>query len=1101
MASLALGVAGAVVGSYFGPVGAQVGFLIGSYLGGFIDRPHEDGPRINDKQIQASTYGIPIPIVYGTDRVAGNIIWAAELREVETNSDGKGGVGPTQSTFSYYATFAVSLCNNEITTVRRIWADGKLIYDASDGNSGPLGITPTEAFFENININDVALPLIVYRGTETQTADATQQAYLGAGNVPAYRGQAYAQFTDLPVEQYGNRIPNLSFEVVAVGTVADQVTRYTPISGIRSYAVYNPLLNEVWMAMAQTTAADPYMVRLNADTGEVVGYVYGAVVHEIPGTTNFDGEPLYDPLSGSIYVASSNRYLARIDAATGIEVGSFDMTGSWPIGLNGPYLNPVTGDLWLFTSATHSAYEIDKYTGAITATVGFTYNFGAAVFDDYLGRGWLLLSSGFDATIQQKLWKLDEFGTAVTLAYTHTSTLDQITYDSLRHVLLIHSGTGTVIEYDVVADTILTGSTITLAHTPTAIVYDPQRDLLLASNWSTERFFPSYAGTGEAYKDIGSTHQGLIPMSGHNAVLMAGGATTNFSDWSLIKIRFDVVTSDTVLLADIVADLCERSGLGPGDIDVSELLDEVLGYAVTRQDPAVASVQQLAVGFLFDGIESDDVIKFPKRGRASAVTIPQDDLAAHEAESKLPDVLTKTRAQDVELPERLTLVYTALALDYAQGAQLAERLAVPAPDSGRIMTVDAPIVFTDDYAKQLADALMFNTWTERTKFKFATSLKYAKYEPTDVVTVVDTVLRITTKQESGGVVSWEGVRDDSVVYAQEADGVGNLTDGQTVDTPAEWIYSFFTPMDTALLRDGDDAPGFYAASGGYLAEWPGSVLYKSSDGGVTWAQARTFATQPTEGVATGALGDFSGGNTWDELNTLTVTLWAGTSLSSATRLAVLNGANAAALKAGDYWEILQFHSAELNSDGTYTLTGLLRGRKGSEYAMGGHAAGDAFVLLDTASLANIEHSSAEIGLEREYRAVTIGALLANAPDQAFTNNAVRLECLAPVHLGGGRNASGDITGRWVRRTRIGGEWRDAVDVPLGEDSELYDAEVYDGAGYATVMRTFADLTSATFTYTAAQQTTDFGGLQSRIYVKVYQKSTAVGRGFAATGAF
>jgi hypothetical protein len=109
--------------------------------------------------------------------------------------------------------------------------------------------------------------------------------------------------------------------------------------------------------------------------------------------------------------------------------------------------------------------------------------------------------------------------------------------------------------------------------------------------------------------------------------------------------------------------------------------------------------------------------------------------------------------------------------------------------------------------------------------------------------------------------------------------------------------------------------------------------------------------------------------------------------------------------------------------------------------------------------------------------------------------------LAPAHVGGGRDASANIAGHWRRRSRIDQTWRDYVDVPLGEDAEAYIVEIYTDNTYATVKRTISGLTSEAFTYSAADQTTDFGSAQSTIYGKVYQISATVGRGFAATFSF
>ena len=123
----------------------------------------------------------------------------------------------------------------------------------------------------------------------------------------------------------------------------------------------------------------------------------------------------------------------------------------------------------------------------------------------------------------------------------------------------------------------------------------------------------------------------------------------------------------------------------------------------------------------------------------------------------------------------------------------------------------------------------------------------------------------------------------------------------------------------------------------------------------------------------------------------------------------------------------------------------------------------------------------------------MGNPLAWAEPEAFTNNGVNLEPLSPVHVGGGRDAAGDLTINWVRRTRLNAAWRDYIDAPLGEDSESYQVDIMNGAA---VMRTIA-ASSPTASYTAAQQSSDFGSPQSSITVKVYQLSSRVGRGFPA----
>ena len=110
---------------------------------------------------------------------------------------------------------------------------------------------------------------------------------------------------------------------------------------------------------------------------------------------------------------------------------------------------------------------------------------------------------------------------------------------------------------------------------------------------------------------------------------------------------------------------------------------------------------------------------------------------------------------------------------------------------------------------------------------------------------------------------------------------------------------------------------------------------------------------------------------------------------------------------------------------------------------------------------------------------------------------------APVDLRGTRAGSPlDWTITWQRRTRLGGAWKDAVDVPLGEESEAYEVEILNGA---TVVRTITASASAGGSvvtpasrqalYTGADQVTDFGAEQATLDLRVYQLSATVGRGF------
>lgn len=241
MATLILSTVGSI---FLGPVGAIVGAVAGNALDHAIiggKSTTREGPRLTDLTVQSSAYGEVIPLLYGGVRVAGNLIWSTgliERRNVQ-HQGGKGG-STTTTTYSYSSSFAIGLAGRPIKDIGRIWADGKLIRSAG----GPL--TPGGKFR-------------VYLGNETQNPDALLQAALGLDKVPAHRGLAYAVFEELPLADFGNRIPNLTFEVIAddgnVIAVRSMIDDLIARSSVPQRAVSGPDGTVLGFVVAQDVAA------------------------------------------------------------------------------------------------------------------------------------------------------------------------------------------------------------------------------------------------------------------------------------------------------------------------------------------------------------------------------------------------------------------------------------------------------------------------------------------------------------------------------------------------------------------------------------------------------------------------------------------------------------------------------------------------------------------------------------------------------------------------------------------------------------------------------------------------------------------------------
>ncbi len=201
MATIVLSAVGASIGAGFGGAvlglsGAVIGRAVGATIGRAIDQRLLGGGakavetgRIDRLRLQTAGEGASIPRIWGQIRVPGHVIWASPLEEVarQSGGGGKGARQPTVTEISYRLTVALALCEGVVLGVGRVWADG-----------------------EEIAARD--LNMRVYNGGEAQMPDPAIAAQEGE-DAPAYRGIAYVVLEDLHLERWGNRMPQLSFEV------------------------------------------------------------------------------------------------------------------------------------------------------------------------------------------------------------------------------------------------------------------------------------------------------------------------------------------------------------------------------------------------------------------------------------------------------------------------------------------------------------------------------------------------------------------------------------------------------------------------------------------------------------------------------------------------------------------------------------------------------------------------------------------------------------------------------------------------------------------------------------------------------------------------
>jgi hypothetical protein len=233
-------IAGAIVGGivgYYTGYGAYQGAMIGASLGGMaggvagsvlwpekINPEFPPPPQPNENRTQISTYGTPIPIVYESARLAGNIIYMSDVNNtVVRTSHRQDGVRYYELTQTYTSTFAIAFCEGPVTGISRIWINGKIFADWRDPSNPYYPSGSTGLASANIDAS-VALENVwfsTYLGTESQTHDTNMALILGAADTPAYRGICYITFINFPVGEFSG-LPSVEIEIgptVSWGTV------------------------------------------------------------------------------------------------------------------------------------------------------------------------------------------------------------------------------------------------------------------------------------------------------------------------------------------------------------------------------------------------------------------------------------------------------------------------------------------------------------------------------------------------------------------------------------------------------------------------------------------------------------------------------------------------------------------------------------------------------------------------------------------------------------------------------------------------------------------------------------------------------------------
>jgi hypothetical protein len=176
---------------------------MGGLFGGGAKNTEE--AKVAGLQVQTSAYGAVIPLVYGRNRVAPNLIYYTDFTAIshtETQSSGgKGGRSPTNTTYTYTAAMIFGLCEGQINGV-------------------------LTAFVDKENKLPSEFGLTVFTGSMSQTPWGYAQTY-HPSEALAYHGIA-----GLQAEAYdlGNSagLPNHNFEVEGLFAIGGGIADANP---------------------------------------------------------------------------------------------------------------------------------------------------------------------------------------------------------------------------------------------------------------------------------------------------------------------------------------------------------------------------------------------------------------------------------------------------------------------------------------------------------------------------------------------------------------------------------------------------------------------------------------------------------------------------------------------------------------------------------------------------------------------------------------------------------------------------------------------------------------------------------------------------------
>ena len=392
---------GGVIGSMIYPgAGTMAGIAIGGALGGIagsvlfpdkVDINHPPPPAPHENRVQISTYGAPIPIQYGSGRLAGNIIYMQDVVETITRSRHRqDGVRYYEMVKTYTSTFAIAFCEGPVEGIARIWVNGKIFADYRNptGEYYPAGSEELASSNLETSIARSLTYYRIHRGQDDQTADPSIAALIGAAETPAYRGLCYIVFIDFPVGEYSG-VPTIEVEIGPY-EIGNCISYDTTHEELFLHAGLSSTISETYdfsphPALMDVNALTPGGDLIKADSAARTLYVFQGVTPTVQSVLDLSAAIPY-AISG----VGCNPWNGRIIVGAGNGAAGYDRrTVHYVFEADGTYLSSWQDDS-IYGGAPFYAFTPDERMAVQYKTSGYyssgwQYGDAFVLYSTYLG--------------------------------------------------------------------------------------------------------------------------------------------------------------------------------------------------------------------------------------------------------------------------------------------------------------------------------------------------------------------------------------------------------------------------------------------------------------------------------------------------------------------------------------------------------------------------------------------------------------------------------------------------------------------------------------------------------------------------------------------